>query len=182
MGNTVHSVRHEDYGALQSRRLPQFVIFNPDGDLVVSAGVDEALLSRIKQVVDRTAPALTAGAQTFAELDEASPVHIVSLEGRFERFTAVFLVRFGYRGSVDAAARFFKLTKRETEVLKLIIRSHSTGQIAELLCISPGTASDHIKSLMRKTNCTRRSELFGRVYNLEYDGVATYSSTFESFE
>ena len=142
MGHTVHSVRHEDHGALQSRRLPQFVIFNPDGDLVVSAGVDETLLSQIKQVVDRTAPTLTAGGQTFTELDEASPIHIFSLEGKFERFIAVFLVRFGYRGSVDSAARFFKLTKRETEVLKLIIRSHSTGQIADLLCISPGTASE----------------------------------------
>lgn len=43
-----------------------------------------------------------------------------------------------------------KLTRRETEILKLIVQSKSNKEIAELLYISDQTVSVHRKSIMKK--------------------------------
>lgn len=45
-----------------------------------------------------------------------------------------------------------KLTKRETDVIILLCREHSTKQIADVLNISPHTVESHKKALRVKTN------------------------------
>lgn len=46
----------------------------------------------------------------------------------------------------------FSLTKREKEVLKLIVAEYTTGEIANKLFISPYTAETHRKNLLSKLN------------------------------
>ncbi|MCB0595093.1 MAG: response regulator transcription factor [Lewinellaceae bacterium] len=52
-----------------------------------------------------------------------------------------------------------KLTRREKEVLHLIIDEHTTEEIAEKLFISPATAISHRKSLLRKLNAKNTAGL-----------------------
>ncbi len=52
------------------------------------------------------------------------------------------------------------LSKREMEILKLVIKSKTSDEIADLLSISPQTVSTHRKNILRKTNAKSNLELF----------------------
>jgi DNA-binding CsgD family transcriptional regulator len=153
------------------RIAPEFLIISRDYEVViVSPGLDEeAVLEPVRQALRRTARERADGGQIFEQIDETTVMRIVPLSGEYAQYTAVFIERVGDRGSTSAAARRYRLTKREAEVLDLLVRNATTAQIAEMLCITPATVRDHVKSLMRKTACSRRSELTARVYHLDHD-------------
>lgn len=44
----------------------------------------------------------------------------------------------------------YSLTKRELEVLKLVINGYSNQEIAKILNVSPHTAKAHVSSLLEK--------------------------------
>ena len=54
---------------------------------------------------------------------------------------------------------FKALTKREYEVLKLIIKGKTNPQIADLLIISENTVKAHIGKLMTKFQSSNRVEI-----------------------
>jgi DNA-binding NarL/FixJ family response regulator len=54
------------------------------------------------------------------------------------------------------AAERLGLSARETEVLTLIGRGLSNAEIAEILFISPKTASAHVSHILRKLNVSSR--------------------------
>jgi two-component system nitrate/nitrite response regulator NarP len=62
-----------------------------------------------------------------------------------------------------SAARRFGLTKREREVLLLIMRGMHASDIAEQLSISQSTVSGYFKGLLRKTEARSRSEMVAKV-------------------
>jgi len=83
-----------------------------------------------------------------------------------------FTIKFGHRDDeagrtmvetrdepVSDFARRYGLSKREDEVLYLLLRGKTTQEIGEKLFISPGTAKLHVQSIYRKTNCHGRAEL-----------------------
>jgi DNA-binding CsgD family transcriptional regulator len=51
------------------------------------------------------------------------------------------------------------LTRREREVVKMIVNGHSNGAIAERLLISEGTVKSHVGQILRKLGAVNRSEL-----------------------
>ncbi|MDY7028850.1 MAG: FHA domain-containing protein [Spirochaetota bacterium] len=55
--------------------------------------------------------------------------------------------------------RRFGLSKREDEVLYLLLRGRSMQEIGAKLFISPGTAKLHTQNIYRKTGCHSRAEL-----------------------
>jgi DNA-binding NarL/FixJ family response regulator len=68
------------------------------------------------------------------------------------------------RGYVDRAARGERpgrgpLTPRESEVAKLIAEGHSSGEIAELLAISPKTVERHRANILDKLELRDRVEV-----------------------
>jgi DNA-binding CsgD family transcriptional regulator len=67
------------------------------------------------------------------------------------------------------SVRRFRLTQRETDVFRLLVRGYSNPQIAQQLMISDGTVGDHVKALFRKTSTRKRSELVARVFNAEHE-------------
>ena len=53
----------------------------------------------------------------------------------------------------------YKLSQRETELLRLIIGGCSNKEIAEKLYISENTVKFHVRNLLHKTDCAKRKEL-----------------------
>ncbi len=61
--------------------------------------------------------------------------------------------------SVDRAVIAYQLTKAEGEVCQLLVEGNATSVIAEIRSVSPETIKTQVKSIFRKTACTRRSDL-----------------------
>jgi len=62
-------------------------------------------------------------------------------------------------GSQSIRDRFAALTRRETELLKLIVNGHSNKQIATGIGISIKTVANHRASLMAKTGAVNAADL-----------------------
>jgi DNA-binding CsgD family transcriptional regulator len=61
-------------------------------------------------------------------------------------------------------AYHYDLTRRQEEILMLLLQGRSTRAIAEELCVSFGTAKNHVFNIMRKTGVHSRYELIA-LYN-----------------
>lgn len=59
------------------------------------------------------------------------------------------------------------LTKRETEIARLICQGYSNREIAEALIISETTAKKHVSNIFEKTGISRREELLIALRNKE---------------
>ncbi|PHN03200.1 response regulator [Flavilitoribacter nigricans] len=57
-----------------------------------------------------------------------------------------------------------KLTRREKEVLKLIVEEYTTDEIADKLFISPTTVTTHRKTLLRKLNAKNVAGLVKKAF------------------
>ncbi|WP_010268238.1 helix-turn-helix transcriptional regulator [Paenibacillus senegalensis] len=67
---------------------------------------------------------------------------------------------------------FYRLSARETELLRLLVQGYSTKQLSETLSISAYTVQDHLKSIFAKTGVSSRRELIGLLlspYNISAD-------------
>lgn len=64
-----------------------------------------------------------------------------------------------YQNVLDQTAEAETLTKRELQVLNLIVAGHSTPEIAHILNISPNTVVRHRSSLMAKTGTRKTAAL-----------------------
>lgn len=60
----------------------------------------------------------------------------------------------------------YVLTKRETEILKLIVEGDTTTEIADKLCISPRTADTHRLTLLKKLMAKNTAELVSIAFRL----------------
>jgi DNA-binding NarL/FixJ family response regulator len=73
-----------------------------------------------------------------------------------------------------------RLTRRETEVLRLVATGRSTRQIADTLVISPRTVENHVQSILRKLQLHNRVELTR--YALEHGLLGSSSRATNSGE
>jgi DNA-binding NarL/FixJ family response regulator len=63
------------------------------------------------------------------------------------------------------AAAGFGLTTREAQTLTLVLRGHSTKEIAHSLRITTNTVNDHIKAIYTKSGVGSRGELMATVFH-----------------
>ena len=61
------------------------------------------------------------------------------------------------------AARIYDLTRREEDVLRLLVEGRTAPQIAEELVVSPNTVKTHVRNLYRKLGINRRADLACRL-------------------
>lgn len=62
-------------------------------------------------------------------------------------------------------SRTYDLTKREQEILSILVYGKSTKEISNDLYISPETTKKHIKNIMRKTQANSRLEILVKIAN-----------------
>ena len=67
---------------------------------------------------------------------------------------------------VESGSEASVLTARETEILELIARGHSTLAIADRLFLSPHTVQTHRKRIIRKLNIKSPTEFV--IYALDF--------------
>ncbi|MCP4725693.1 MAG: hypothetical protein GY863_11685, partial [bacterium] len=82
--------------------------------------------------------------KTRADIEEDEPMH-TSL--------------FDATDHTDDFSTYYRLTRKEKEILKLLSRGRSVKSIADVLKISSGTAKNHIVEIYRKTGVHARYEL-----------------------
>ena len=109
-------------------------------------------------------------------LDDETVVRIMPLKGDLGESVAIFVDSFSRRGPVFKAAKTFGLTKRETEVLQHIVAARTNADIAKTLVVADSTVGDHVKSIMRKMQVSRRVEMVNRVYELELDSPDAFAT------
>jgi DNA-binding CsgD family transcriptional regulator len=62
----------------------------------------------------------------------------------------------------------YGLTKRESEITKLVLRGLSTAEVSSQLHITPNTVRDHFKAIFDKVGVRSRRELVGQVFAQHY--------------
>lgn len=94
--------------------------------------------------------------KTWAQADELERRRVEDLRGLVDRYRTE-------EGSIESrcahAARTFDLTRREEEVLALLLKGCTRSEIARELFVSGDTVKTHIRNLYRKTGVTGKDEL-----------------------
>lgn len=62
----------------------------------------------------------------------------------------------------------YNLSKRESEIMQLVVRGSSTAEIAATFRISSNTVQDHLKAIFEKVGVRSRRELVGQLFAQQY--------------
>jgi DNA-binding CsgD family transcriptional regulator len=154
------------------REAPRFIICDAAMGVLFASPDLEAIIS-IENALESLKPqcrqSLASRATVFHAYNDETVLRIVPLSDRLFGCVTIFVDTYSHRGSVFEAAQRFGLTKREAEVLQMVIHGRSSLEIAALLFIAQSTVADHTKSVMRKLGVSKRMELISVVYNLQHE-------------
>jgi DNA-binding CsgD family transcriptional regulator len=64
--------------------------------------------------------------------------------------------------------KIYDLSKRESEIMQLVVRGLSTAEISETFHISANTVQDHLKAIFEKVGVRSRRELVGQLFAEHY--------------
>ena len=105
--------------------------------------------------------ALAAGAQGYLLKDQDGPAiahRLAMIEHGEVPISPAIARRLLQRFRPEAPSNDTPLSPRETEVLRMIGRGLKSGEVAEILAISPQTVATHVKTIYRKLEITSRAE------------------------
>jgi DNA-binding CsgD family transcriptional regulator len=80
-----------------------------------------------------------------------------------ENWSALLVERVSMRENLEAASRRFGLSRREIDVLRLLLEGDSASEIAQRLRIGEYTVGDYMKRLFAKTQVRNRSEMIAKI-------------------
>jgi DNA-binding CsgD family transcriptional regulator len=106
---------------------------------------------------------VSSAAEAVVEPIPDVALRVSRLRGESGSYIAVFCENLARRDDIQHAASTFSLTRREQEVLRLVMQGFSTPEIATELTIAETTVSDYFKQLLRKTGAKNRTEMIARV-------------------
>lgn len=69
---------------------------------------------------------------------------------------------------MDLLSAMYRFTRRETEIVRHVLRGADTAEIAQALHLSALTVQQHLKSVFRKADVGSRRELVGRVFERHF--------------
>jgi DNA-binding CsgD family transcriptional regulator len=92
-------------------------------------------------------------------------IRLAELEGE-QPLKCVLLERLRAGDPFEAAVARYRLTERESEVLRLLLRGAPTAVIAAQLNIAETTAAVHVKRIAQKTDARNRSQIIARVLGI----------------
>jgi DNA-binding CsgD family transcriptional regulator len=102
---------------------------------------------------------LPASVRTCTRTGRWATLEGAALEGA-DRGRAAITIRSATPDEVfDLLARAYDLTRRERQLVALMLDGLATKQLAAALCISPHTVQDHLKAVFAKTGLRSRREL-----------------------
>jgi DNA-binding CsgD family transcriptional regulator len=147
---------------LQRRAAPRVVVLTEGGEPLLAEPNRDAVIDRLIAV----AAVSIASGNTEGEFELDGTRFIVRISAMQSdgpwRYVAIAEPR-GTRGPLLDAMDRYGLTRRELDVLALIVQGASSREIARVLSIVPATVQDHVRSLCEKTGSRRRAELLARV-------------------
>jgi DNA-binding CsgD family transcriptional regulator len=163
-----HAVRDRRIRVVASRVPPILVIVDLDLRILgwsPNSGAERLITAAgtaLREAVERC---YERAQQVVHVVDEDTLLRIVPLDSTETACVGILVERFGSRGPLVSAAKTYRLTKREMEILGFVFQGMSNSEIAEALYIAHSTVADHIKSLMRKTQTTKRVHLISKLIN-----------------
>jgi two-component system, NarL family, nitrate/nitrite response regulator NarL len=75
------------------------------------------------------------------------------------------------RRATPPAESWSALTRRESEIMRLVIAGYSNKDIARQLRISLGTTKSHVHNLLAKLSLRRRTDVMARMHGREHEGI-----------
>lgn len=96
-------------------------------------------------------------------MDGSNIIRISPVHGGIGTYTAVYVEQFRYRDDLRKIVKKYRITRRETQILRLLIAGKTTSELSDYLAIAVSTVVQHIKTMMSKTNSRTRTELLGKV-------------------
>ncbi len=144
----------------------------PDGDW--SAGrLPSAVLAvagRARRTAERPdAPSEIAVSRVLARSGTWIVLHGVSLVAGGSRRVAVIVEPAHPARIVPLLMSAYGLTQREQEITLLVLKGHSTAEIAKELVVSAHTIQEHLKNIFEKTGVRSRRDLVGKVFFAHYE-------------
>ena len=151
-----------DLSSLSRRRAAPLYILNQNGDVILtSVNVPTPILPpEIDEIVRELRIRDAKSEHIFLSPTGCHIVHMTPMStpaGEPCAAVSVTSFRRGRRPSIDLGK--LGLTKREQEVVELLVRGTATSEIAASLGIAGSTVIQHIKSAMSKTGTHGRVEL-----------------------
>jgi DNA-binding CsgD family transcriptional regulator len=128
--------------------------------------IEGSRLEALRKAFERLAVRPPHDRRTVMRLG-SSLLHLVWLGGPDGPYYAIFVERQIETEELEKAAKRYGLTRRETEVLSLMISGKNGNEIAKALCICLTTVNDHFKSLRRKTGSHTRSTMLIKILGKE---------------
>lgn len=64
----------------------------------------------------------------------------------------------------DDKFKEYQFTRRENDIISLVVKGFPNREIGDKLCISPRTVDNHIYNIYKKVNCQNRIELINLLY------------------
>jgi DNA-binding CsgD family transcriptional regulator len=92
-----------------------------------------------------------------------------SLEGADRGHLAITIRASSSAEIFDLLSNTYDLTRRERQLVALILEGLATKELAQSLFISPNTVQDHLKSIFAKTGARSRGELTSRLTSRAHD-------------
>ena len=133
-----------------------------DADMVVYDPAEGVLAPAVDRVV-RQVTAESKVPEVLALVPPSLILRIVELDGPAGLHYGVFAEAYQSRDNMREAARRYGISRRELEVLNLLVQGAATGEIAAQLHIAETTVQDHIKSIAAKTSARSRTEIVAKV-------------------
>jgi DNA-binding CsgD family transcriptional regulator len=161
-------------GIVARRRVPSFVVVDQQLNVILkTSDLDLAELSgeKFSGLGARLQQSLAKKETLIESIGDDTVLRVVPVDSISGHWLAVFVDRVEREGPIAAAKKKYGLTKREAEVLELLVRGRTAAAAAVELRIAKSTTMDHIKGIMRKTGSERRTDLIRKIVSRDDDGV-----------